>query len=138
MRGKSYVLGKHWKHPNHVDMDRHWAWKGGVRHKKGDYIRKKSPGHRRAIEGYVFEHILVYEEFYKCCVLENGVIHHKNRIKTDNRIENLEGMTRSKHTRLHMIGKPSHRKYHGDIVSESSPVRTTCLLLESAAPGNDL
>lgn len=35
--------------------------------------------------------------------------HHKNEIKTDNRVENLEYMLASEHTRMHVIGEKSTR-----------------------------
>jgi HNH endonuclease len=49
----------------------------------------------------VYEHRYVFEQYYKCCLLSWAHIHHKNEIKTDNRIENLEGTTIYQHRRLH-------------------------------------
>jgi|SRR5687767_4684730 len=71
------------------------AWKGGkIKHSNG-YIWIWTQ------EGYKLEHRLVYEEHYNCCLLDWAEIHHKNGIKTDNRIENLEGMTNIQHGKLH-------------------------------------
>jgi len=61
-------------------------------------------------EGYVKEHRLVYEEYFKCCLLPNTLIHHKNRNRSDNRIENLEAMTQAKHTSLHFTKDMSNRR----------------------------
>lgn len=51
--------------------------------------------------GYVREHVYVFQNYHKCCLLDWGIIHHKNHIKDDNRLENLEGMTAQKHMSLH-------------------------------------
>jgi hypothetical protein len=55
---------------------------------------------------HVYEHVFVFENYYKCKMLRWGVIHHKNRDKLDNRIDNLEGMTRNKHIKYHIIKNP--------------------------------
>lgn len=47
------------------------------------------------------EHRIVYETFYKCCLLPWSIVHHINEDKLDNRIENLEGMMRRQHPPLH-------------------------------------
>jgi hypothetical protein len=52
-------------------------------------------------EGRIKEHIYVYEQHYKCCILPWGIVHHINGIRIDNRIENLEAMTRVRHYRIH-------------------------------------
>lgn len=42
-------------------------------------------------------HVVMMEQFIGRILREDEVVHHKNGIKTDNRIENLEIMTRSDH-----------------------------------------
>lgn len=71
-------------------------------HQSG-HIRVYKPNHINATkDGYVFEHILAYEEANNCIVDRNThVVHHINGIKTDNRIENLQLMTKSEHMRYH-------------------------------------
>jgi len=67
-------------------------WKGGkVRHQAG-YIMRCFVGHPRAntSKRYVFEHILVMEEFLGRYLFSEENVHHKNGVKDDNRIENLE------------------------------------------------
>lgn len=56
------------------------------------------------------QHRLVYQEYYKCCLLKWAVVHHINGIKVDNRIENLQGMTIGQHISLHHKIDMSYRK----------------------------
>lgn len=46
-------------------------------------------------------HRLVFETRYKCCLLSWAHIHHINRNRHDNRIENLQGMTNKQHMKFH-------------------------------------
>ncbi len=57
------------------------------------------------------KHVVIFEEYYKCCMLPWGEIHHINDIKTDNNISNLKGMTDSQHRRFHMIGNKFAMKH---------------------------
>ena len=77
-------------------------WNGGRYKTRFNYILSYQPNHPFCeMKGYIMEHRLIYEQFHKCCMLKWGVIHHKNEVKDDNRIENLEGMTKFNHVRLH-------------------------------------
>ena len=88
----------------------HWNWQGGKRHHCDGYIQIWNPTHHFTdCNGYVMEHRLVYEEFHKCCLLSWVDIHHINRIKDDNRPENLEGMTKGEHTTTHQRSIPPDR-----------------------------
>lgn len=73
-------------------------WKGGrkkvkAKNGKGHYIYIKSKGHPRTdckSTDYVPEHCLVMEQYLGRNLLPGEEVHHKNSIKDDNRIENLE------------------------------------------------
>lgn len=85
-------------------------WRGG-RHKRNQtgYIVIHSPDHpNRTANGYVFEHRLVMEKHLGRYLTAEEVVHHKNGIKDDNRIENLELVeSTGKHVSQHF--KKSHR-----------------------------
>lgn len=61
--------------------------------------------HPHAAEnGYIFEHRIVMEMILKRYLNNNEIVHHKNEIRHDNRIENLEVMNHADHIILHHTG----------------------------------
>jgi len=70
----------------------------GGRAKSGGYVVVQCPNHPKAMKsGYVFEHILIWEETHNQPLPDGWVVHHLNGIKNDNRPCNLVGMPSRKH-----------------------------------------
>jgi hypothetical protein len=89
--------------PNHLNPNKHSKWRGGIQRQNG-YIKIRSEGHPRAKRSqkyYVFEHVLVMEKHLGRYLGPGEVIHHKNGIRTDNRIENLELTDSRQHASVH-------------------------------------
>ena len=80
-------------------------WKGGIRHNQG-YVYLFRPSHPRAnLKGYVHRSILNWEEANERPFPDGMEPHHKNEIKGDDRPENIEPKTHSKHTHDHKMAK---------------------------------
>ena len=79
-------------------LSAHSNWKGGFRKHSSGYIGQKAPQHLRADkQGYVFVHILVWEQAHGYPVPEGSYVHHINGIRDDNRPENLLALPRKNH-----------------------------------------
>ena len=71
---------------------------------KGDYNYAIVRDHPNAtINGYVLHHRIIVENHLGRLLDESEVVHHINSDKKDNRIENLEVLTRIDHCRQHGI-----------------------------------
>lgn len=66
-------------------------WKGGIRRRSDGYLEQYCPNHPFAtVNKTVVQHRLVMEQYLGRYLTSNEVIHHKNGIRNDNRIENLQ------------------------------------------------
>ena len=65
-------------------------WKGHIRHENG-YVLVYAPGHPKARKlKYVPEHRLVMEEHLGRYLTEEESVHHKNSVRDDNSLKNLD------------------------------------------------
>lgn len=67
-----------------------------------EYIIEYNPNHPLTPKyKYMRKHRLIYEEYYNVCLLPYTHIHHINKNKKDNRIENLLAVYNSEHIKIH-------------------------------------
>lgn len=90
--------------------EKHWKYRGGQYTDSAGYKHKSNKSHPFVTKrGYVREHRLVYEEYYKCCLLPWVDIHHKDDNPKNNNISNLQPILNPDHTRLHHKKDMSNR-----------------------------
>ena len=83
-------------------MEKSYAWKGGKTIHSTGYIFIYIPTHPYAHNGYVFEHRLVMEKHLGRYLKPEERVHHINKIKDDNRPENLKLFNNeSEHQKFH-------------------------------------
>lgn len=93
------------------DCSRHHGWrgKGGRRQNRGYIEIKLHPAdfffRMAGKNGYVPEHRLVMAKYLGRCLHPWEIIHHRNGIKDDNRIENLQLVSIDKHNQMTIMGK---------------------------------
>lgn len=83
-------------------------WKGGKNVDKDGYIMILKKDHPYTRNGYVAEHRLIMEKKIGRILNRDEIVHHKNGIKSDNRLSNLVLMKKIDHDRYHT--KERHKK----------------------------
>lgn len=95
------MLGK--KHrPDSIERMRRVKFGGVMRLVlKSGYVAIYTPGHPKAGNGRVLEHVIVMERSLGRFLQPGEVVHHINRDRSDNRLENLQLMGAKEHALLH-------------------------------------
>ncbi len=98
-------------------------WKGRVKRSSGYYAIRKTDHPFASRDGYVMEHRLVMEEHLGRYLTPEEDVHHINGIKTDNRIENLELLSKSEHARLHGLERVENKTHNNFIYVTAEEVK---------------
>lgn len=94
--------------------EQHPLWRGGKRKEANGYtdilLSSDSPFKPTAhSNGYIPEHRLVVAQHLSRLLQPWEIVHHKNGIKDDNRIENLELLSQYKHRQIEFLVKEVKR-----------------------------
>ena len=87
--------------------ERNHQWKGGKIAERRGYIYVHAPGEPGVTsrDGYILEHRLVYQQSRGVVLHPKVEVHHINGVRTDNRPENLEAVTKGEHKRAHVLAQ---------------------------------
>lgn len=83
------------------DLENNPNWKGGKYRDNGYVYIKNKPHPNKNNFGYIGEHILIMEKHIGRFLKKGEVVHHKNNIRNDNKIENLDLINSSEHMKIH-------------------------------------
>ena len=90
------------KHKNHSKSGKHYRFNNAIISSHG--YKKIRVGIKHPLadpNGYAYEHLVVWVSAGNKRPESNELLHHKNHIKTDNRIENLKVVDRLQHNKHH-------------------------------------
>ena len=77
-------------------------WKGGRKLDKNGYVYLKKPFHPKASkDGYVAEHIFIWMNYYQRSIPLSYMVHHEDKDRQNNQIENLTLVDHREHTNIH-------------------------------------
>lgn len=86
----------------------HHRWNAGKLKSSHCYVKVRvGVGHPLADPNwYAYEHLLVWQQSGRQLPTKDQVLHHRNEDKTDNRLSNLELLTRREHAAVHQAMLP--------------------------------
>lgn len=92
------------RHGSHARADRQHRWTEDKIVGSNGYVKLRvGRGHPLADpNGYAYEHLVVWCSAGRPRPTRQEILHHRNGVKTDNRLNNLELMTRSAHNAEHL------------------------------------
>ena len=101
------------RHSHHARADRQHRWNDGLALHTEGYIKVRVGVMHPLADpnGYAYLHHLVWVAAGDS--LEGRVLHHMNGVKTDNRWENLKGVSRSDHNREHPLERNNLGQFVG-------------------------
>jgi HNH endonuclease len=105
---------------NHVRGSAHPRWNPGRIITEEGYVKVRvGVGHPLADpKGYAYEHLVVWRAAGKRLPKPHELLHHRDEDKANNRIDNLELITRKRHSQMHAAA--SERDAHGRFMERSA------------------
>ena len=99
-----------------ISESRKLKGKGHKKYRADGYVAVYYPNHPKSNKsGYIMEHILVMEKIIGRHLMPDECVHHKNFIRNDNRIENLELMKKREHISYHSTLRWEQKRRRNDL-----------------------
>lgn len=110
MRGKKRIFtDEHRRNMSKAAIERGAKSSKGVSKKPNGYLEiTRGPNKGKG------QHVVIMEQCIGRRLAKNECVHHKNEIRDDNRIDNLQLMTRSEHARFHINSRNNNKSNGGN------------------------